>query len=290
VPLLWISLCFTAGLVLGMYLPWAGAGWLTLGIAWLVLTPLLPRLPLLAQPAPFARGALLLERLRWLGQRDPRLLVSPAALLAALFLGAARIAFHGPDLANGHVAIYNDQGRFRLQGVVATPPEQRDRSTLLRLSVESVAALDETGQPGEARPAHGLLLAVMPPGSPLQYGDRLALDGSPVTPPGADAEGEFSYRDYLVRQGIYAYLTFPLVRRLESDAGNPLLAGIFRIRDWGYDQIYHLFPAPEAPLLAGILLGMDDDMPPDLSKAYRDTGTAHIIAISGHIIAIKATI
>ena len=38
---------------------------------------------------------------------------------------------------------------------------------------------------------------------------------------------------------------------------------------------------PPKRLLAGILLGLDHDLPKELEKAYQETGTAHIIAISG---------
>jgi predicted membrane metal-binding protein len=40
-------------------------------------------------------------------------------------------------------------------------------------------------------------------------------------------------------------------------------------------------------LLAGILLGVDSGLPPDVQQAFRDTGTSHIIAISGFNIAIQ---
>lgn len=272
-----------AGIVLGKYLPWTGAGWGILAAACLALAALLSRVP---APGPFDRGRAVREKILWLGRREPRILLPPVVLLAALFIGAARIAFHTPEAANGHVAGLNEQGRYRIVGVIAAPPELREQSSLLRVEAETAAALDDSGRPGEAYAVRGLVMVVLPPNTSWKYGDRLALDGSPVTPPGAGEEGEFSYREYLARQGIYSYLKFPRVRRLDKDAGNPLLAVIYGVREWSYNQIYRLFPAPEAPLLAGILLGMDDDMPPDLAKAYRDTGTAHVIAISGANIAV----
>jgi len=42
--------------------------------------------------------------------------------------------------------------------------------------------------------------------------------------------------------------------------------------------------------MAGILLGKDAGMPADLQKAFKDTGTAHIIAISGFNISIIAAL
>ena len=49
-----------------------------------------------------------------------------------------------------------------------------------------------------------------------------------------------------------------------------------------------LYPQPESALMAGILLGDDSGLPEDAQQAFRDTGTAHIVAISGFNIAILA--
>ncbi|HNC09520.1 MAG TPA: ComEC/Rec2 family competence protein, partial [Anaerolineales bacterium] len=51
---------------------------------------------------------------------------------------------------------------------------------------------------------------------------------------------------------------------------------------------YRLYQDPEASLLAGILFGVDTGLPKRLQDAFKNTGTAHIIAISGFNIAIIA--
>src|SRR4030095_13477113 len=47
-----------------------------------------------------------------------------------------------------------------------------------------------------------------------------------------------------------------------------------------------MFPDPESSLLAGILLGVDTGLTRELQQAFKNTGTAHIIAISGFNISI----
>lgn len=275
-PLLWISLAFVIGIVLGNYFPWANGGWLAVAVASLALWPFLRRLP--------QRGWLL-SSLRWTARAEAHLFAPPLLLLSALAFGALRIATSGPDLANGHVAAYNDQGSFRLTAVVDAPPDWRDKTTLYHLRAEQIAPLDAAGNPGTPRPTHGLVLALIPGHAGWVYGDRLSLDGKLVTPPEAE---DFSYRAYLARQDVYTYITYPRVRRLHSGAGSPVMAAIYHLRDWAYAEIFHLYPAPEAPLLAGILLGVDNEIPDTLARAFQDTGTAHIIAISGFNIAILA--
>lgn len=269
-PLLWLSTAFIAGLILGNYVPWTPLFWPALAAASLIFWLLFRRLPI--------------RRLRWLAAVEPRLFVPPILLVTFLALGAWRITTSGPDLAAGHIAAANDQGAFRIVAVVSAPPDRRERSTLYRLRVEQVTPLDESGAPSTpAQPAHGNLLALVPGKTYWAYGDRLELEGNPATPPENE---DFSYRAYLARQDVYTYLTYPRVRLVAHEAGNPLYAAIYRLRDWAYVEINHLYPAPESALLSGILLGLDGDLPDALAQAYRDTGTAHVIAISGFNIAI----
>jgi competence protein ComEC len=129
------------------------------------------------------------------------------------------------------------------------------------------------------------MLARVDPGGDYHYGDRLTLRGKLQTPP----ENEnFSYRDYLARSGIYAFLPFADASLLERDQGNPIYNTIFALKAKALETVYQLFPDPEASLLAGILLGVETGISPDLDQAFRDTGTAHIVAISGFITSIRA--
>ena len=80
----------------------------------------------------------------------------------------------------------------------------------------------------------------------------------------------------------------PKLRTFPVDGGNPIRRAIYAFKDKALENIYLIFPDPEASLLAGILLGVDTGLPKDLQQAFKDTGTAHIIAISGFNIAIIA--
>jgi len=77
---------------------------------------------------------------------------------------------------------------------------------------------------------------------------------------------------------------------LPGRGGNPIVAAIYTVKEKSLANVYHLFPDPEASLLAGILLGVDNGLSAPLQQAFKDTGTAHIIAISGFNISIIAGI
>ncbi len=92
---------------------------------------------------------------------------------------------------------------------------------------------------------------------------------------------EFSYQAVLARQGIYSTMRAHESVRIGHGAGNLALAAIYNLKERSQQLIYRLWPDPEASLLAGILLGDEFGISDEVQQAFRDTGTSHVIAISG---------
>lgn len=281
-PLLWISLSFILGLAAGEGLFWGG--WLPLTLVLLFVLLVAWCLPVSAARFSFVAS------LRRLARPVPFFKAPPLFILLAFCAGGLRFTSAQSMPVDAAAVSINDQGKFRLVGVVSEPPDLREQSTLIRLHLETASPLDNEGRVGRPQQIKGAALALLPGRAAWQYGDRLVLDGHPVSPPGESENQRFSYSDYLARQGIYSYIMYPRVWLIEHGAGNPLFSAIYQLRMRAYREIYRVFPAPEAPLLAGILLGIESDIPPDLADAFQDTGTAHIIAISGFNIAILAAL
>jgi ComEC/Rec2-related protein len=63
---------------------------------------------------------------------------------------------------------------------------------------------------------------------------------------------------------------------------------LYQFKEKALDNIYRMFPDPESSLMAGILFGVDTGLTQELQQAFKNTGTAHIIAISGFNISIIA--
>jgi len=263
VPLMWFSLAFLAGIIAGSLVPLSIWIWITLALVSLillvlsqVLAPALPRsfsFPL--RPFTFI-------------------------LIAALFLGGLRYQLSVPHFNAFHIAFYNDRDYDVLvTGVLAEPPDYRDEYTNLRLNVTRV----DTGD--RELPANGLLLARVTNNQVFHYGDIIRLRGKLKTPPENE---DFSYRDYLAAQHIHSYMPTAEVTVLPGNGGNPFYRLMYGLKDKSLENIYKLFPDPESSLLAGILLGVDTGLTDQLQQAFKNTGTAHIIAISGFNISIIA--
>lgn len=204
-------------------------------------------------------------------------------LLIALALGAARWQAAQPDLQDpAFIASYNDSGQgVTIEALLIEPPDERDTYTNLRLEV--IALRLPGGLP--AGQVSGLALARLDPGGDWRYGDQLRLEGVLETPPEND---DFSYREYLARQGVYSMLSYPRSELVRRDRGKRWLAALYEFKQHLLSLVYRFFPEPEASLLSGILLGVETGIPAPVQEAFRRTGTAHVIAISGFNITILA--
>ena len=201
------------------------------------------------------------------------------AAAALLLLGSLRSWLAIERITPSDVAYYNGQ-EVRMKGWVADYPDIRAEWTQLRVHIEQVEAADAAEQA-----INGLVLLRVPAGTEWEYGQRLQFSGELKQP----AENkEFSYRDYLAIRGIHSVLYYPKVKLLQGREGSPFLRSIFLLRRHAYRTVNAIFPQPEASLLNGILLGLDNDLPAELRDAFRDTGTAHIIAISGFNLSLLA--
>ena len=272
-PLLWLSIAFLCGIPLASYTGWPAWVWLIAAIAFLLL--LLLRSTLL-------RNNVFVVRLTSITD----FLHAPLPLLGlcfALSVGALRYQISQPDYNDPNfISHYNDQAsQVVVEGVLDEPADQRDRYTNLRLEVRQL----KTTSQSQFSPVSGIVLARVSGYGSWHYGDALQISGELQTPPVWE---DFSYQDYLASQGIYTYIPKAEVTLLASHQGNPFFEWIYSLQERTLQIIYLLYPDPEASLLAGILVGVEKGIPEQVRQAFNDTGTAHIIAISGFNITILA--
>lgn len=257
-PLVWISLAFLFGIALGSLFSlsiWVWAGLTIFFIALAIASRFFHLSSFLLHPFSFI-------------------------LLSSLFLGAFRYQLSVPNFDAFHIAFYNDRNYdLLITGYLVEPPDYRDAYTNLRVKVTNV----DTGD-GDLK-AGGLLLVRVDANQTFHYGEIVRLRGKLKTPPENE---DFSYRDYLAAQHIHAYMSSAEVTILPGNGGNPISAALYALKEKSLANIYRIFPDPESSLLAGILLGVDTGLTQELQQAFKDTGTAHIIAISGFNISIIA--
>ena len=261
-PLFWISAAFLTGLIFADWLPLPWVVWAGLTTGFLALSFIEKRL----------------QKPSWLAGFRSFTRLSISLLLAVLFAGAARYQLQQPVFNGTDLAFYNETD-VEIVGQISGYPDVRDNAVQLTLDVREIQA-DGSSQ---SIPVKGSVLARLALGRDWQFGDLVRLEGELATP---SENEEFSYRNFLAARGIYSTMYYPYTSLIEHQTGRPVLRVIYRLREYANQTIRQILPQPEAGLLSGILLGLEHDIPADLDRAFQETGTTHIIAISGFNIAI----
>ena len=207
--------------------------------------------------------------------------VLPAVVMALIALGALRAsAGMGGEMAPP-IQTYNGQDSVAVQGVVVSDPDRRSSGWHFRLAVERVLLGDDWHES-----QGGLLVTARPPAAMvetgrdplLRYGDRLVVTGEVEQP---EAFQDFDYRDYLARQGVHSVMLYPRLALAGEGEGNPQLGGVYRLRYRLSQSLSQSLSEPQGAMAQAILLGIRSAIPSDLVRAFRETGTSHLLAISG---------
>ena len=208
----------------------------------------------------------------------------PALALAFALLGAMRA--ESLPLPSQPFQPWLAEGTVLVDGLVVDDPESRASALRFRFQVERL----DTGSGW--REVTGDLLATVQPSAELlgergesyiRYGDRLLLSGSLDEAPEFQ---DFDYRDYLARQGIHALMYRADAELLEEGQGSAALALVYRLRGALGRSLESSLPEPQASLAQALLLGVREGIPPDVTQSFRDTGTSHLLAISGLHVAV----
>ncbi|MEM7799427.1 MAG: DNA internalization-related competence protein ComEC/Rec2 [Chloroflexota bacterium] len=237
--------------------------------------------PDIAQPVWIGIGGLSFLISLILFRFEPRIALLFAAV-GMLGFGGFRYLSAQPVIDETHIAFYLDQRGVVLTGQIVDEPDIRDRQVNLRLRVEEITLRD-----GTQTDVSGDILLQTPRFPVLEYGTRVTVRGDLETP---FESQEFSYKDYLSRQGIYGVFRWPQFEEVIPNQGNPFYQGLYRVKQQAEQVIIQLVPAPESGLLSGILLGIDHTLPPDIEDDFQKTGITHIVVISGFNISILASI
>lgn len=282
-PLLWLSLVFLTGILSADVLALQAIHWgfsVAAAMLLLLLSPLLRRYGVVSfSPNP---------KIHRLAQALSYPIGLPlATFLIAFGLGGWRYQWEREKVQAFTVVVYQSIGReVALQGVVSAYPDQRDTYTALTVAVESLTIEGRiVAQSQKAALPLGTVLVRASPFEDWRYGDRLLVLGRLELPPESE---DFSYRAYLARKEILGFLPRAEVTLLDRHRGNFFYRAVYDFRQRCLTALLKAFPEPQASLLAGILLGIESGIPTRVRQAFIDSGTMHIVAISGFNITLLA--
>jgi ComEC/Rec2-related protein len=206
--------------------------------------------------------------------------VVPAAVCLIICLSSVagyRFALEVYDTSPRHYTnICSESVRYQLFGTVVDWPDIRASRTNIVVQIDSVGM-------GVYRKTEGLVLvAVSDTGNLVQRGDRIEWYGELFSPKRGGLD-KFDYRRYLNLKGIAAitYLPTFIDIRVESRKEPGILSGVDHVREWIVNTLWATLTPSSAALAQGFLIGETRHIPQEIYTLFRDTGTLHVLAVSG---------
>ena len=212
----------------------------------------------------------------WLAAETPVFLGVLVLGLMALGAGWWRMSAASAGSARAATQLRQLTGTQEIRGLVSDDPQPKVRAITFQLS----HVLVRVGAGWKALPAQVLVAA--PLSAPLEYGEELQLTGK-LAPLGT-TPAELALR----RQGVLASMVYPSLSYLANPDANPLLQAIFRLRHRLAGAISSTLPEPEASTLQATVLGFRSAVSKQQQQALIDTGTVHLVVISGFKLSLLA--
>ena len=167
-------------------------------------------------------------------------------------------------------------------GSVSDWPDLKERRTEIPIAVDSLV-VDRSLYVVEG----GLLLTVTDTTTLLQRGDRIIFRARLYPLPTTSRSG-FNYSRYLSLKGLFGRAYLPTLLDIQIDRRSTI--GILAVVDRIRDEIIGIFETcltPQAAALAkGLMLGETRGIEPRVYAMFRDSGTLHLLAVSGSNVAL----
>lgn len=204
-------------------------------------------------------------------------------LISAVF-GVYRFAGFGAVQKETAVADFNNlKAAVAIKGIIAKNPAVKSGNVQYEIAAEKIKA---GGDSGKEMAVSGKILITAKNFPLYGYGDRLEIKGKLVSP--KNFSGDFDYVSYLAKDQIRSLVYYPEIGVIGENRGNVFYRAVYSVKNKFEENLGKILSEPHASFLAGLLLGSRGSIPDDLKEKFKQTGTSHILAISGYNISVLA--
>lgn len=221
--------------------------------------------------------------------RVSKIFLFPAFILLG-FLSSIQVQTLAFNHMKSMMIPYNRNAVF-VEGVVISDVQKRT----LRNGLKTVFTLDvKKYHPQNAEEMDGVsgkILVNIFRDVELNYGDYVQLEGKLHPPFNFSRDQRFTYGDYLKHKGIQLILTMgkrSLVKVMASHRGHLIAQTALDVRKKLKAVLTRHLSKNSAGIMNALILGERYDIPKNLKDLFIQTGTAHILAISGFNVGIVA--
>ncbi len=167
--------------------------------------------------------------------------------------------------------------KVSFSGIIMDEPDMRENNQKLTIEVQ-IGVLKTK------------ILATVNFDEDFKYGDKINFSGKLKRPENfiTDQGKNFDYVNYLRKDGILYVMRYPKIEIISHGNGNAIKNTLFFTKKKFLEKMNFAIKSPENLLMGGLILGEKASFSQELRKSFIDTGTIHIVALSGYNITIVA--
>src|SRR3989344_9295743 len=199
--------------------------------------------------------------------------------ILAFSLGILR--FHMVDVPAPEIFESQVGHKVSFSGIMIDEPDMRENNQ--KLTIRTV--LKEVSQRTVLEKfAETKILASGGFGEDFKYGDGINFSGKLEKPENfiTDQGKEFDYINYLRKDGIYYVMNYVTTEIVSRGNGNKIKSALFLVKEKFLEKMNFAIASPESLLMGGLILGEKSSFDQALSQSFVNTGTIHIVALSGY--------
>jgi competence protein ComEC len=187
------------------------------------------------------------------------------------------LRFHMSDIPAPEVFESQVGERVSLTGGIIDEPDIRENNQKLTVLVQSGKEKTE------------ILLSVGLEQN-FKYGDGINFSGKLEKPKNfiTDQGKVFDYVNYLRKDGIFYVMNYGNIEVISLGHGNKIKSALFSVKEKFLEKMNLAIQAPENLLMGGLILGEKSSFSAALRASFVNTGTIHIVALSGYNVTIVA--
>src|SRR3989344_139932 len=181
------------------------------------------------------------------------------------------------QIENDPILKFNDsKEKIELTGRIIAEPDVRNNYQNLKI---------------KAKGTNSIVLALVDRHKKYSYLDEVKITGNLETP---TSKGDFNYKNYLMKDGVYSVMAFPEIELVSKDhkynAFSFLYDKILFFKSKMKESIGSNYSPPGSFIIEGIILGNDKNMNQELKDKFNSAGLSHVTAVSGSNIVIMTSI
>ncbi len=205
--------------------------------------------------------------------------------LLAFSLGIFR--FHIADQPPPYVFESQAGKSVLLTGEIIDEPDRRENNQKLTILAKSMRN-DTTSAMAKSVSVKILLSTDL--NTDYKYGDEINFSGKLEKPENfaTDQGKDFDYINYLKKDGIFYVMNYADVKVISRNHGNKIKSVLFFIKEKFLEKMNLAIRSPESLLMGGLILGEKSNFNQALRQSFINTGTIHVVALSGYNITIVA--